>query len=86
MSDNRSIPEDSRAVVQETGELYQDACTIIEQAQAMAYRAVNEVLIKRNWLLGMRRQTGGIWRTGGQRPCKRTDKTVWLGLFSQQLI
>ena len=56
MSDNRSIPKDSRAVVQETGELYQDACTIIEQAQAMAYRAVNEVLIKRNWLLGMRIQ------------------------------
>ena len=54
MSDNRSIPKDSRAVVQETGELYRDACTIIEQAQAMAYRAVNEVLIKRNWLLGMR--------------------------------
>lgn len=56
MSDNRSIPKDSRAVVQETGELYQDACTIIEQARAMAYRAVNEVLIKRNWLLGMRIQ------------------------------
>ena len=56
MSDNRSIPKDFRAVVQETGELYQDACTIIEQAQAMAYRAVNEVLIKRNWLLGMRIQ------------------------------
>ncbi len=56
MSDNRSIPKDSRVVVQETGELYQDACTIIEQAQAMAYRAVNEVLIKRNWLLGMRIQ------------------------------
>ena len=56
MSDIRSIPKDSRAVVQETGELYQDACTIIEQAQAMAYRAVNEVLIKRNWLLGMRIQ------------------------------
>lgn len=56
MSDNRSIPKDSRVVMQETGELYQDACTIIEQAQAMAYRAVNEVLIKRNWLLGMRIQ------------------------------
>lgn len=56
MSDNRSIHQDPRAVVQETGELYQDACTIIEQARAMAYRAVNEVLIKRNWLLGMRIQ------------------------------
>ena len=36
--------------------LYQDACTIIEQAQVAAYRAVNETLIKRNWLLGMRIQ------------------------------
>lgn len=36
--------------------LYQDACCIIEQAQTTAYRAVNETLIKRNWLLGMRIQ------------------------------
>ena len=56
MSDNRNIIQDSRAVKQETDGLYQDACTIIEQAQAVAYRAVNEVLIKRNWLLGMRIQ------------------------------
>jgi hypothetical protein len=34
--------------------LFQDACTIIEQAQKAAYRNVNEILIKRNWLLGMR--------------------------------
>lgn len=36
--------------------LFQDACAIIEQAQSLAYRAVNEILIKRNWLLGMRIQ------------------------------
>ena len=36
--------------------LFQDACAIIEQAQRSAYRAVNETLIKRNWLLGMRIQ------------------------------
>lgn len=36
--------------------LFQDACFIIEQAKAMAYRAVNDSLIKRNWLLGMRIQ------------------------------
>lgn len=36
--------------------LLQDACVIIEQAQTTAYRAVNETLIKRNWLLGMRIQ------------------------------
>lgn len=37
-------------------ELFQDACTIIEQARAYAYRAVDETLIKRNWLLGLRIQ------------------------------
>ena len=36
--------------------LIQDVCTIIDQAQATAYHAVNETLIKRNWLLGMRIQ------------------------------
>ena len=36
--------------------LFKDACTIIEQAQESAYRQVNETLIKRNWLLGMRIQ------------------------------
>ena len=34
--------------------LIQDASTIINQAQETAYRQVNETLIKRNWLLGMR--------------------------------
>lgn len=44
--------------VQETDsdKLYQDACTLIEQAQREAYRQVDETLIKRNWLLGMRIQ------------------------------
>ena len=36
--------------------LFQDACTIIEQAQSAAYRQVNETLIMRNWLLGLRIQ------------------------------
>ena len=34
--------------------LLKDVCTIIDQAQATAYRQVNETLIKRNWLLGLR--------------------------------
>ena len=42
--------------IKENDGLYQDACNIIEQAQAVAYRAVNEMLIKRNWLLGLRIQ------------------------------
>ena len=37
-----------------TQSLIQDACFIIDQAQVAAYYAVNETLIKRNWLLGMR--------------------------------
>jgi len=49
---NKKIVIDGR---QETL-LFQDACTIIEQAQAAAYRQVNEMLIKRNWLLGLRIQ------------------------------
>jgi len=39
-----------------TQSLLQDACIIIDQAQESAYRQVNETLIKRNWLLGMRIQ------------------------------
>ena len=56
MSDNKSVIQDSSGAMPETEGLYRDACTIIEQAQATAYRSVNEVLIKRNWLLGMRIQ------------------------------
>ena len=41
---------------QQNKELFQDACLIIDQAQTYAYRLVNETLIKRNWLLGMRIQ------------------------------
>lgn len=40
----------------QVSELFQDACTIIEQARVYAYHAVNETLIKRNWLLGLRIQ------------------------------
>ena len=36
--------------------LYKDACLIIDKAQQTAYHVVNEMLIKRNWLLGMRIQ------------------------------
>ena len=45
-----------RASKPKTEGLLQDACNIIEQAQAVAYRQINETLIKRNWLLGMRIQ------------------------------
>lgn len=38
------------------GDLFSDSCDIIEQSQASAYRLVNEMLVKRNWLLGKRIQ------------------------------
>ena len=44
------------ATGQQETQLFQDACKIIEQAQESAYRQVNETLIKRNWLLGLRIQ------------------------------
>lgn len=37
-------------------DLLKDACAIIEQAQVAAYRSIDETLIKRNWLLGLRIQ------------------------------
>lgn len=36
--------------------LYQDACLIIDQALQAAYHTINETLVKRNWLLGLRIQ------------------------------
>lgn len=49
------IEKNNQIVAQDAQQsLIQDACTIIDQAQETAYRQVNETLIKRNWLLGMR--------------------------------
>ena len=51
------IPAQPKADIllsQQTDNLLQDAIGIIESAQHTAYQAVNEVLIKRNWLLGLR--------------------------------
>ena len=51
------IEKNNQIVAQDAQQsLIQDACTIIDQAQSVAYRQVNETLIKRNWLLGMRIQ------------------------------
>ncbi|MBP3730863.1 MAG: hypothetical protein J6I40_05255 [Mailhella sp.] len=41
-------------VYQQSGDLFQDAAKIIESAQQVAYRAVDRVLVLRNWLLGKR--------------------------------
>lgn len=37
-----------------TDNIFNDSCLIIDTAQAVAYRAVNVVLVQRNWLLGQR--------------------------------
>ena len=57
MADDEIIKQDDNfEATPSQAELFNDACNIIEQAQVVAYRAVNETLIKRNWLLGFRIQ------------------------------
>ena len=57
MADNEIIKQDDNIeTTPAQTELFHDACAIIEHAQTAAYRTVNEILIKRNWLLGMRIQ------------------------------
>lgn len=51
-----TLQQGQRFAILSQGELYNDACSIIEQAQVSAYRSVNETIIKRNWLLGLRIQ------------------------------
>ena len=54
MKSNNKMNKDIVVDGQQETALFQDSCKIIEQAQVFAYRQVNETLIKRNWLLGMR--------------------------------
>lgn len=56
MAKNEIVNPNTDLQASSIGSLYQDACLIIDQAQQVAYRAINETLIKRNWLLGMRIQ------------------------------
>ena len=56
MADKNILKPQKIEIAPPQGELFQDACYIIEQAKTSAYRSVNETLIKRNWLLGMRIQ------------------------------
>ena len=53
MSENNRM---KKKIISQPDMLYHDACLIIEQAKAVAFKAVNDTLIKRNWLLGMRIQ------------------------------
>lgn len=53
--DDKEIQNSNKEVMSLDNErLYEDACDIIDSAQSYAYHAVNEVLVKRNWLLGLR--------------------------------
>lgn len=54
MSENFEIRQRNEVDNTESNSLYRDVCSIIDQAQMVAYCIVNEVLIKRNWLLGLR--------------------------------
>ena len=56
MAKNEIVNPNTDLQASSVGSLYQDACLIIDQAQQVAYRVINETLIKRNWLLGMRIQ------------------------------
>ena len=56
MADNDIIKQKKAEITSPQEELFKDACSIIEQAKAAPYRSVNEALIKRNWLLGLRIQ------------------------------
>lgn len=39
---------------QDTDNVVEDVCSIIDRAQSYAYQAVNIALVKRNWLIGYR--------------------------------
>ncbi len=56
MANNEITPIDKIIRTSDVESLYEDACLIIDHAQHAAYSAVNETLIKRNWLLGLRIQ------------------------------
>ena len=56
MENNEITPIDKIIRTSDVESLYEDACLIIDHAQHAAYSAVNETLIKRNWLLGLRIQ------------------------------
>lgn len=56
MTENEITKHDTEIQTPSLSILYEDACLIIDNAQQAAYHAVNETLIKRNWLLGMRIQ------------------------------
>lgn len=56
MADNDIVKQKKAKIISPQEKLFKDACSIIEQAKAVAYRFVNDTLIKRNWFLGLRIQ------------------------------
>lgn len=49
-------PKFNRSMIayHETGDLFADTCEIVENAQSIAYAAVDTILVQRNWLIGKR--------------------------------
>ena len=56
MANNEITKKDVSKQASQVESLYKDACLIIDKSKQAAYSAVNETLIKRNWLLGLRIQ------------------------------
>lgn len=56
MKDNNIISTEDFIRAAGSNNLYQDACAIIDSAKRYAYKQVDEALVKRNWLLGLRIQ------------------------------
>ena len=56
MANNGITKKDVSIQASQIESLYKDACLIIDKSKQAAYSAVNETLIKRNWLLGLRIQ------------------------------
>lgn len=56
MKDNNIISTEDFIRAAGSNNLYQDACAIIDSAKRYAYKQVDETLVKRNWLLGLRIQ------------------------------
>lgn len=52
--DELELVNDNLSSIKATDNIFNDSCHIIDVAQTVAYKAVNVVLVQRNWMLGQR--------------------------------
>lgn len=52
--DELELVNDNWSNIKATDNIFNDSCHIIDVAQTVAYKAVNVVLVQRNWMLGQR--------------------------------